>query len=48
MEIKFIKSLINKMVVNNDKTGLGYKTNSTCYAGDLKKQSLRKREIQDG
>lgn len=34
--------------VNNDKTGLGPRTNLVGYAGDLKKQELRKREIQDG
>ena len=34
--------------VNNDKFGLGPRTNMLGYAGDLKKQSLRKREIQDG
>ena len=34
--------------VNNDKFGLESRTNMLGYAPDLEKQSLRKREIQDG
>jgi hypothetical protein len=46
-----LKKLRNKYLhwsVNNDKTGLGPRTNMIGIAPDLKKQELRKREIQNG